>query len=475
MMKGIMMKYLRITVICLLVLTLVVSFNPTQVAIAQMFSTYKSSVTVQNLNNEVVTVTLEYYSGDGSVAHRIINDTIAAFQVVEYATLPVSSFEGSLVISADKPIGAVSMLDGDGKGRGMYTGSTSGSTNVVLPFMMNNWGASSWNTYFSVQNVGATEATVNVNYAFCPGSSNKTVTIPPNAMKIVNQASEPCLSGHGRVITSAVVTSNQPVVVVVSQESTRVNSALVSGGYSSGSTNPVIPLVNSNNPTPDAWRTAIAMFNLDPVQSTTVTLQYVRKDGFTCQETRTIAPNSATEFGGNAFILGSPALTCPKGVRFIGAAYVTGNSNNVELVATVNQDRGTLASSYSSFNREDGTPRIAFSRFVNRYGGAQDWDSTFTVMNVGSSSTFVECEYTNSSYTSKLGEIEPNGVREDLPRYQLPANYSGGAICTAYTNASYTTIDYSASIIGIVNTRGHGVGFNDLMTTYEAVNVDLIP
>jgi hypothetical protein len=355
----------------------------------------------------------------------------------------------------------------------MYTGSTAGHTNVVLPFMMDNWGRSGWNTYFSVQNVGSELATVNINYDYCPADIDNTITIEPYAMRIVNQAEEPCLTGADRIITSATLSSDQPIVVVVSQESTIVRSALVSNGYSTGSAFPVIPMVNSNNPTKSDWRTAIAMFNLDPETDTTVTLHYVRKDGYECEETRLIAANSATEFGGNAFILGSPNLTCPVGERFIGAAYVTENSNNVDLVATVNQDRGTLGSSYSSFNMADGTPRISFPRFVNQFGGVEDWDSTFTVMNVGSTGTYVKCSYLNASYESELGLIEPYGVREDLPRYDLPVNYSGGAICTAYSDAEYTIVDNAAKIIGIVNTRGHGTGLNDLMMTYEAVNIEI--
>ena len=92
-------------------------------------------------------------------------------------------------------------------------------------------------------------------------------------------------------------------------------------------------------------------------------------------------------------------------------------------------------------------------------------------MNVGTDSIYVECEYINSTYTSKLGLIEPFGVREDLPRYSLPANYFGGGVCTAYSDPGYSVIDSTAKIIGIVNTRGHGIGYNDLMMTYEAVNV----
>jgi hypothetical protein len=467
------MKKLRLILLIGLVMALII-IAPSNTVNAQMFSSYTSSLTVQNLSTESARVEITYYYGGGAsnagtVADSKTVEELGSFAVADYAALPVSSFQGSVVISSSAPLGAVSLLNGSNKGRGMYTGMSAGDTTVVLPFMMHNWGTSRWNTYFSVQNVAPdVDAEVSINYRSCSGSVNDTVTIKPNAMKIVDQADESCFSS--RVITSAVLTSNVPIAVVVSQESTSVNSALVSNGYIQGSTKPLIPLVNANNPTPSGWRTAISLFNMGS-QNTTVTLEYIRKDGFKCQETRAINANSSTEFGGNAFILGDPALTCPKGVTFIGAARVIKNTSNVELVATVNQDRGTLASAYSSFNPEDGTPRIGFPRFVNRFGGAQDWDSTFTVMNAGTSGVYVKCTYLNASYQSKLGYIPPNGVKEDLPRYKLPANYSGGAVCTAYSNSSYATIATSAKIVGIVNTRGHGIGYNDLMMTYEAVNV----
>jgi hypothetical protein len=469
------MKKIRFILLIGLVIALI-NINPSNTVKAQMFSSYTSSLTVQNLSTTDASVEIVYYYGGegGNAGDEAGNttETLGKFEVADYAALPVSSFQGSVVISSNQPLGAVSLLNGSNKGRGMYTGMSAGALEVVLPFMMHNWGASSWNTYFSVQNVHSTEdAVVTINYRSCSGSVNDTVTIKPNAMKIVDQADEACMTG--KVITSAVLTSDQPIAVVVSQESTSVNSALVSNGYINGSAYPLIPLVNSNNPTPTAWRTAIALFNMSS-QNTTVTMEYTRKDGFKCEETRTINANSATEFGGNAFILGDSALTCPTGERFIGAARVKTNTSGVELVATVNQDRGTLASAYSSFNPEDATPRIGFPRFVNRFGGAQDWDSTFTVMNVGSSAVYVKCEYLNASYESQLGLIEPNGVKEDLPRYNLPENYSGGAVCTAYSNSSYTNIATDAGIVGIVNTRGHGVGYNDLMMTYEGVNVGIV-
>jgi len=468
-----MLRKILIAVITLVLLS-VQSFS---IANAQMFNSYVSGLTIQNLSTSDAVVIIDYYyGGEGSNAGDIQStstENLKPNEVAEIVTLPSASFMGSVVISSNQPLGSVSTLSGDNKGRGMYTGSTSGSTSVVLPFMMHSWGSSSWNTYFSVQNVGSGTATVNIDYASCSPAIDDTITIEPYAMKIVDQADESCMVG--RTITSAKLTSNQPIAVVVSQESLTVNSALVSNGYSVGSTNPYIPMVNSNNPTKDGWRTAISLFNLDDTTATEVTMKYIRTDGFVCYETRTIRPNSATEFGGNAFILGSDALTCPAGERFVGAAYVMTNTNNVDLVATVNQDRGTLSSSYSSFNNDQVTPIIAFPRFVNQYGGTDDWDSTFTIMNVGTTNAYVKCEYTNVSYySSELGLLEPYGVAEDLPRYDLEANYSGGAVCTAYSDAEYTTIKPDAKIVGIVNTRGHGDN-NDLMMTYEAVNVEYTP
>lgn len=458
---------------------LIGSLTPASFVSAQMFSSYTSSLSIQNLSStEAIVSFTYYYGGTASNAGDIAStatETLEAHGVMDVVSLPSSPFKGSVVISSSQPIGSVSTLNGSNKGRGAYVGSTSGSTNVVLPFMMHEWGSGGWNTYFSVQNVGNSDATVNINYNSCAPAVDNTIVIEPYSMAIINQAIEPCMIG--RVMTSAILTSDQPIVVVVSQESTRVNSALVSNGYSTGSTNPIIPLVNSNNPpTPigTGWRTAISMFNLNPALDTEVTLKYVRKDGFECQETRVIRANSATEFGGNAFILGAPELTCPVGEYFVGAAYVTENSADVDLVATVNQDRGTLASSYSSFNMDDGTPIVAFPRFVNQYGGFEDWDSTFTIMNVGLANTYVKCVYTDAAYESVLGMLEPFGVDEDLPRYDLPQNYSGAGVCTAYTDETYTTVDAAAKIIGVVNTRGHGDN-NDLMMTYEAINVEYLP
>lgn len=463
------MKTIRVILVSLLVfVTLGVAVKPIE---AQQFPSYVSGITIQNLSGGTANVRVSYYTGGGGAPVHETNDSIAPYALKDFAAVPVTSpFQGSVVISSDQPIGAVSTLRGDNKGRGAYVGSSSGSTSVAVPFIMKNWGRSAWNTYFSVQNIGSSNATVTVDYAACPGANNAQAVVKPNNMHVFAQANEACLGVKN--LTSALVTSDQPIVLVSSQESSAVNSSLVSNGFASGSVDPVIPLVNSNNPNVNGWRTAISLFNLGD-QATNVTLKYVSTDGVTtCQETHTINPKASAEFAGNGFITGNSALSCPVGQRFIGAAYVVTNSANQPLVGTVNQDRGSLASAYGTFNRSVGTPKVALPQIQDRNGSASDWASSFNVMNAGTAPTFVKCTFANTAYTVKFGQIAPLGVKEDLQRGKIAPSYVGSGECTAYTDASYTTIDSSARILAVVNVRGMGQGLFDLMMSYEGINVN---
>jgi len=466
------MKVLRYTLAAIFIIGLFAAQPFT--ATAQSFPSYISGITVQNLSGADATVTISYYrGGTGAGQGELVSyttDTIAAFKLKDYAAVPVTApFTGSVVISSDKPVGVVSTLRGDNKGRGAYVGSSGGSTTAVLPFIMHNWGSSSWNTFFSVQNVGGGDATVQVDFASCLAAVDRSATIKPNAMVTFDQATESCMTT--KTNTSAKITSNQPIVVVTSQESGVVNSALVSNGFTVGATNPVIPLVNVNNPTTTGWRTAISIYNMGSVPTNVVlTYKSTAIPPVVCTESKTIPANGVMAFAGNGFIVGDPNLTCAVGARFIGAAYVTTNSASVPLVATVNQDRVSLASAYGSFDPAVGTPKIAFPQIQDRNGAASQWASSFNVMNVGSTPTYIKCTFANTTRTKEFGQVGSYAVVEDLQRDQIAPSYVGSAECTAYSDATYTTIDASAKIVGVANVRGTGVGLYDLMMSYEALN-----
>lgn len=460
------MKILRIT-LALVVFIVALGFN-TNHASAQTFAQYVSGVTIQNLYNGSTTVTANYVNSAG-VTIFSTTDTINAFGVKDYASVPVGTgFQGSLILSANNPIGAVSTLRGDNKGRGAYVGNDAGGTSVNLPMLMKNWGSSQWNTWFAVQNVGGTSATVTVKYAAC-ASALPSVSIPAGAMVTFNQKTAACLTAT-KVITSATITSTQPVVAVVSQESSVVNASLVSPGFSSGDTKPVIPLLNSNNPTATGWRTAISVFNQSTTTSTSVKMTYVKAaDGSTCTETQTIQPQQSATFAGNNLITGQPYVTCPAGVKLVGSAYVSSNSANVPLVATVNQDRGGLASAYGAFSPAAGSPTIFFPQIQDRNGATNQWASSIMIMNVGTSPVYVKCTFANSSYAPVSGALATYKAWENLQRGNIAAGYVGSGICTAYTSSSYTTVATDAKIVGVANVRGLGSNY-DLMMSYEGLN-----
>lgn len=441
---------------------------------AETFASYVSGITIQNLTGNTATVRVEYYDQAGNVLDSSTTDTIAAYGVKDYATIPTATgFKGSAIISSDQLVGAVSTLRGDNKGRGAYVAATEGSTTVILPVLMKNWGSSKWNTFFSVQNTGTADADVTVDYAACAGTSNDTATgVKPGAMVTFNQATAACMT-DAKVFTSAVITSTQPVAVVVAQESSVVNSALVSSGFTSGDTNPVIPLVNSNNPTTSGWRTAITLFNMGTA-STDVTLTYVRTDGTSCTEKQTVPALSSKSFAGNNLIVTPPAgveLTCALGARLVGSAYVTANTTAQPLVATVNQDRGSLSSAYGSMAPAVGTPKVVFSQIQDRNGTASQWSSSFTVFNLSPQSTYVKCTFANATYAPTSGELGSFKAWEDLQGGKIRQSYVGSGECTAYTSNTYTTVDTAAKIVAVVNVRGMGTGLFDLMMSYEGVNV----
>ncbi len=449
-----------------------------QAAQAESYPSYVSGITMANLSNVDTTAYVHYVIGGTGAdagtepAGSPITDTILAGGVKDYAAIPVTNFHGSVIVESGQPLAAISTLTGGGAARGSYVGVSSGANSIVLPFVAKNHGGSQWNTFFAVQNIGSVDTNVTVKYASC-ASSEAPVLVKSRASVIFDQHTTACL-GNG--ITSAVVTSDgQPLAAVVAQESTVVNSMLVSNGFSGASTLLAIPLVNSNNPNSTGWRTAITIMNTGTVD-TNVTLTYVRTDGSSCTETQTVPLKSSKVFAGRTLQLGpvdGVTTTCVAGTKTVGAAYIASaadNSASQPLVAVVNQDRGSMASAYGSFDPAAGTPVVNMPLIMDNNGRGL-WGTSFNIMNVGSATTFVECTFTGSTYKAHSLDtgLTVNGVFEDLQRGKLGGPKVTNGTCKAYTDNTYTTVDTAAKIVGVVNERGTA-GTNDMMLTYEGIN-----
>jgi hypothetical protein len=470
-----MQKALRV-LICVMFIVGVFGFLPKSSVQAEAYTSYVSGITMVNLSTLQATVTIDYYiGGTGADAGNLATtttETVNGGAVRDYAAVPVSNFKGAVVISSSQPIAAMSTLTGGGKGRGSYVGSSTGTKTVLLPFLAKNHGASKWSTFIAVQNIGLNDTTVTVDYAGC-ATGDPTAVVKPGSSVIFDQKTAACLANG---LTSAVVTSTtENILAVVDQESTVTNTALVSSGFAAGSTTPVIPLVNANNPTVAGWRTAITIMNVGG-SSTDLTLTYQRTDGTTCTETQTIPSQSSKVFAGATLQNGAAFSTCVAGERLVGAAYVANaadNSAGMPLVAIVNQDRSGFASAYGSFDPSSATPRVVMPLIMDNNGSGQ-WGTSFNVMNVGDAPTFVKCTFKNSTYvaTSPEAGLPVNGVFESLQRGNLGGPKVTSSECLAYTDNTYATVDTNAKIVAVVNERALVSSGADGLLTYEAVNAE---
>ena len=431
-------KSLRLFVVVAVALALVFAAGVNPSVTYAQGQGYTSGIQVQNLDAGPAAVTLTFYNQDGSTASQT-SDTIPGNDSKTYfgttLTAP-SGFSGAAVISSDKPLASISNVLKNGFAAGAaYVGSNAGSTSVSLPLLMQN--NSGYNTWFSLQNAGSATAAVTVSYSDGTSASG---SIPVGAARVFNQATE----NHNAAIFSASISSDQPVVAVAVQE--RPASIAAYNGFTGGSTNPVMPLINANNA---GFRTGIQIQNTGST-STDVTVTYTSPNAPTCTETQSIAANASATFAFAAFTADG---ICGGG-RFVGSARVTGNTGNHPLAAIVNQLSGTLLEAYSGFDPAEASTTVRMPLIMDRNSG---YFTGFSIMNVSSEATTVNCTFTKSSVTVSE-TLAPGASFAHNQNNQIAPRYVGSATCTA-----------GANIVGVVNEFNPGQG-TDLFLVYEGFN-----
>jgi hypothetical protein len=408
--------------------------------------TYSAGTTAQNLSNSAVaSISITYYNQDGTV-NATVTDTIPALSNKTY--YPTNSMNGSAVISSDQPLAAiVNVLGNSGVVGTAYGGSSQGSTTAYVPILMkNNYG---FNTWFNVQNAGSSATTVTANYS---DGTTASQSINPGASKTFDQATET----HTPKTFAATLTStgSQPIVVTVVEENSTTLSSY--SGFASGSTNPVMPIINANN---YGVVTGVSIQNAGSV-ATNVTVSYTPSAaGTACTETISIPAGAVKNFALNAFTNTpqTPGTTCTLGQKFVGSGQVTANSASQPLVAIVNQANGTKnADAYNAFDPNTGTQKVFFPQIFDRYYGI---NSDINVMNVGSGSTTVTCTFTGSAHT-KSQTLAPGQSLYELEKNLIANSYLGAATCTA-TNSGDKIVGMS-DILSSVTTDGFSDydGFN---------------
>ncbi len=456
------MKTFRVLLVIAIALA-AAGLMPKSVA-AQQFSAYTSGINIQNMSGSTASISIEFYNagnsdGTGGSLETTIPDTVDPYGVKSYFPLTVTSgFKGSVVISSDQPVAAVTNIGNAGlTSLDAYNGSSSGSTSVYLPLLhKNNSGYYSW---FSVQNTSNTNtANVTVNYS---DGTQTNFKVAKNASVTVYQKNE----NHTLKFFAGTVTSDQPVVVVGVQEN--ASNILSYTGFEAGSTNPLMPIINMNN---SGYITGTQVYNLGN-SSTDVTVSYkAGQAGSDCTETRTVAAKTMVVFTTDAFINGFAGSTCVKGQRFIGSAQVTNNTTNQNLAVVVNQLRqpsNTNGASYPAFDVSKASNIVFMPTIFDRNSG---WYTAFNLQNVGGSTAYVKCTYANSSVTYDTGSAGlAAGKSVTVSQLNQIANkYIGSAVCRTYTNNSYSTEASGGKILTVVNQLGPG-GPDNLLS-YDGIN-----
>jgi len=443
----------RLTLVLAIVLAGGFGLTAQPAAAQTQFSGYTAGVQIANLTSTSAIVSLTAYNNsDGNQNGSVLNDTIAGNSSKTY--FPISNvsagFSGSIVVGSDKNVaGIVNILSSDFKAGGSYVGRSQGSTKVLLPLLNKNNGG--FTTWYSIQNAGTQNATVNVAYS--NGVTAGPFVIKPGAAKVVYQSQE----AHPNANFAGTITSDQPVVAAVIQESSKIIFAYTGFRDTDASTNPVFPLVNANNAN---YITGIQIQNAGAT-ATDVTLSYTPTpgNGTACTETQSIQPGASATFALAAF---NPTATppgtstCVKGAKFIGSAQVTANSTSQALVGIGNQLLpGVNGEAYVSFSTAtDSGATVVMPLIMDRNSG---YFTGFNVQNVGTSSVTVNCTFQNNARVVTK-TLAPGEALNDLQKDQLANGYVGSATCTGGTGAQ---------LVAVVNQLKAGTDDNFLV--YEGV------
>jgi hypothetical protein len=401
--------------------------------------TYDTGFQVQNLDTgDAAAIQIDYYRQDGTV-EASVSDTIPAGGSKTYFPLNnvPDKFNGSVVISADRDIRAICNITGNGRNYyASYGGFTEGSVTAYAPLLMHD--NNGFNTWFNVQNIGSSVTDVRVTYS--DGESNVFSDLQPGAACTFDQKSETHDKGW---VGSAVISASQPVAVTVMEVGSTTLFAY--NGFASGSIDMVMPLINANN---NGYITGVQIMNVGTVD-TGVTLTYTPSlAGDPAGETKTVRAGKSETFAVNFFQN-----------MFVGSARVSGNTENQPLVAVVNQLKRSAnkGAAYEGLDPAKATETVVMPLIMDRVSG---YFTGFSVVNVGSTATTVDCSFSGTSFTIIGRSLEPGEAMTEIQQGEITQGYVGSCICKANGNGK---------IMGIVNEVNNSLK-GDSLLVYDSFN-----
>ena len=448
-----------------------------------------AGIQVQNLDSGENQIDGQLVDQTGAVV-KTWSEKIPGSSSKTYASLDAvgqsSAFNGSAIISSGKPVAAiVNLTAASGNGireQASYGGVSNVAPELTMPLIVKNNGGRINDTKFNVQNASSGDVSVTITYV--PASAGntgckQTATIKKGSSKTFDQKTDSDYTGCSgtglgdKFVGSAKIVATGGNIAAAALQGSTINLTAYTG-FSSGSLNPVFPLVQEFN---NSNVTGIQIANLGS-QNTDVTVSYspTPGNGTACSEKQTILAGSSATFALVAFAQTNAGEDCVDKAKFVGAARVSVNSASQPLVAVVNQsntNRG-FASAYGSFDPAKGTAKVSLPLIIDSNGGFKN-TSGYSIANVGNAAVNITCVYSAFNSFTPTSDTENNVapgasmVRFNSTLGQNDGVYVGSATCTA-TGSGET------KIVGVVNqspsvaVNPAGTAAGDGSLTYEGFN-----
>jgi len=427
---------------------------------AQLGDIGNASFTVQNVGSATATVSITFVkeNGDEIVPPQLDStgtkpnpyDLAKGASLEVYVpgipNLPAGRYS-VIVSSTQEVIAIVNLIGQNAAGQiyynGSYSGASMGGSPIYLPsFVYKYYG---WNSLISVQNTGSGPADVVVKYTCENGTtaqSTKNGLAAGAAVHFDLETSAPSgLPGVG-CTGSAVITSNQPVVVVDNQSSP-VGATQSFNAFDKGAAKVYVPALYNGYYT---WNSSLSIVKIGSGTSN-VTVKYSDSGQSTC--TLTDAKPSC--------LLYMPTVHPGKGGF---AATITATGQPVVAIANA-ANPANQAQTYGGLSA--GTKTVGLPTVMKGYYG---WDTAFTCQNIGTVATSLNISYQNYAGNAyNTNTLQPG---QSVQVYQpgetfLPNKYAGGVTVTA--NASGAEI---GCIVNQTNPANQAAGMGDWSMAYNA-------
>ena len=175
---------------------------------------YNSSLVIQNLGDVTADVKITYSTG--LVKNTTIAPGAADSRYTPAEGLPTNLLTGAKVESTNGQPLVVLVNESTDKNRAAsYVGFSGGANTVSAPIVMKRY--YKYNTSVTCQNLGVAAATMSISYGGIAGST-VSPSVDPSGTYMFYQPADPLLASVTNWISSATVTSAQPIVCIINED-----------------------------------------------------------------------------------------------------------------------------------------------------------------------------------------------------------------------------------------------------------------